>query len=320
MTMTISYPTMSDIDILLLVILLSLIEDELDDLVGNLESVLVCHIREQKCLNRSLPASKTRVRWHRFVEETPPTHFRHMFRMSEGVFEKLCKCIESTVSEEVFQPEAYLIEEDIGTDHKIPPICGEVKLAVTIRMLVGGSYLDLFGLFGVGTTHLYNTFHQVVQWILLTFEFPLVKWLREQNWAALESLALDYAKKTGGVFYGPFGSLDGIAVIIQSPTLDEVSDPGNYYCRKGFYALNIQAICDKKKHFLCCYPSNKGSTHDSAAFTNSRLFDLLLEMTDKFVARGLFLVGDTAYRLCPFLITALRYKLIGLSIVSNLKL
>jgi hypothetical protein len=34
--------------------------------------------------------------------------------------------------------------------------------------------------------------------------------------------------------------LDGLAVKIRCPTLsDLISDPGNYYCRKGFYALII---------------------------------------------------------------------------------
>jgi DDE superfamily endonuclease len=85
--------------------------------------------------------------------------------------------------------------------------------------------------------------------------------------------------------------------------LKEVADPGNYYCRKGFYALNVQAICDMSKQFLWCYPSNKGSAHDSAAFGGSRLYDLLKEKSNDLYNRGVFIVGDSAYGLTSFLLT-----------------
>ena len=173
-------------------------------------------------------------------------------------------------------------------------------LVISIRMVAGGSYLDLVPLFEVSSGHLYVIFHVFSDWVELTLEFPLVRWLREKRWNEINHLANQFAEKSDGVFYGPFAAIDGLAVRIRSPRLKEVTDPGNYYCRKGFYALNVQAICDKRKRFLWCYPSNKGSTHDSAAFSNSRLYDLLKEMIVDFEERGLFVVGDSAYGLAPF--------------------
>jgi hypothetical protein len=75
-------------------------------------------------------------------------------------------------------------------------------------------------------------------------------------------------------FLGCIGALDGLAVKIRCPMLsDLISDPGNYYCRNGFYdALNVQAICDKLLHrLLWVKTGNKGSTHDSTAFDGTRL-------------------------------------------------
>ena len=135
------------------------------------------------------------------------------------------------------------------------------------------------------------------------FEFPLAKWLRERNWNVLNGLASEFAEKSNGVFFGPFAAIDGLAIRVRSPRLADVPDPGNYYCRKGFYALNVQAICDKTKRFLWCYPTNKGSTHDSAAFAASRLHELLKEVAMELHRRGLFIAGDSAYSLSPFLIT-----------------
>ena len=69
------------------------------------------------------------------------------------------------------------------------------------------------------------------------------------------------------------------------------------------FAINVQGICYKLKRFLWCYPSNKGFTHDHAAFTGSRLYELLKEMAMELYDRGLFVAGDTAYGLAPFLVT-----------------
>jgi DDE superfamily endonuclease len=164
-------------------------------------------------------------------------------------------------------------------------------------MLAGGSCLDLVPLFGVSASYLYVLFDDFFQWILSSFQFPLVQWLRNRNWEPLQQLANMNADKTSGEFYGVFGLLDGLAVRIQCPHLSEVSDPGNYYCRKGFYALNVQAICDKHKRFLWCYPSNKGSTHDSAAFAGSRLHDLLVEVATS-LKNLVFLLLETPPMFC----------------------
>jgi hypothetical protein len=126
--------------------------------------------------------------------------------------------------------------------------------------------------------------------------------IHNNNWTALGGIATPFSYTSNGILAGIVGALDGIAIRIRSPTLAEVSDPGNYYCRKGFFALNVQAICDHAKKFLWCYTSNKGSTHDSVAFTNSRLYSLLLARNPSLQQKGFYLVGDSAYNLTPFLL------------------
>jgi hypothetical protein len=288
-------------DALLLLFVLSALQLDVDDSIIHLDSLLVRHIREQHRLNRALPMDKTRTTWSAFSDSLSDNHFRRMFRMTRSMFGKLCYLILMRIGKEAFRCEAFLVEK--SSDGSSPYIAGEIKVAISIRMLAGGSYLDLGPLFKVSVSHLYNIFDQFLNWILLTLEFPLVKWLRQRDWAALTKLANEFAEKTNGVFYGPFTSLDGLAVRVRSPRFSEVPDPGNYYCRKGFYALNVQAMCDMKKRFLWCYPSNKGSTHDSAAFTGSKLFELLTELAGELHDRGLFIAGDSAYGLTPFLVT-----------------
>jgi DDE superfamily endonuclease len=235
-----------------------------------------------------------------FSSSLPGKHFRRMFRMSLQAFNLLCSRISTAISEERFRPEALYPPRD---DVKVPGIPGEVKVAVAIRMLAGGSYLDLAPLFDVSTSHLYQILDDFLSWILDTFEFPLVGWLRQRKWHEITSRAAAFAEKTDGVFYGPFAALDGLAVRVRCPSESDVGDPGNYYCRKGFHAINVQGICDKSKRILWCYPSNKGSTHDSAAFAGSKLYELLKEVSTELYNCGCFVVGDSAYAISSFLIT-----------------
>ena len=291
-------------DVMLILLALQLLSYEVDDNISDVESDLKAHINEQRRLNRSLPDDKVRVTWESFCSRLSESHFRRMFRMTQNMFKGLCNRIIDCIGSDVFRSEQYLREKTGGEERigKSPLISGEVKCALSIRMLAGGSYLDLVPLFNVSSGHLYVVLETFLAWILATFEFPLTRLLRDQNWSALQELAAEFAAKTDGVFYGPFGALDGLAVRIRSPSLKEVSDPGNYYCRKGFYALNVQAICDMKKRFLWCLTSNKGSTHDSTAFANSRLYGLLQELASDLYEKGLFIVGDSAYGLTPFLL------------------
>jgi DDE superfamily endonuclease len=296
----------SFVELQLLLLVIQLLNWQMDDLIEGLESTLLLHVREQQRLNRSLPQEKTRPTWEAFSGRVSTIHFRRMFRMSIEAFTALCKCISTKVGEDRFRSEEFLLKQEQGSDdeeRKIPHIPGEIKVAIAIRMLAGGSYLDLVPLFEVSTSHLYNIFHTFLAWILQSFEFPLVPWLRATNWPAINHLADLYAEKSNGVFFGPFCALDGLAVRVKCPTERDVADPGNYYCRKGFFALNVQAICDRSKRFLWCYPSNKGSTHDSVAFTSSKLYELLKELSNEFYSRGLFIAGDSAYNLTSFLVT-----------------
>ena len=242
-------------DIIITVFALHIIGDELDGLICKYESLLAAHVKEQRRLNRALPAEKKRIPWSHFCLQISDHHFKRMFRMEPAVFKLLCQKVCSAVGEDTFKPEDFLMRTG-GANRVMKRISGEIKMAFCIRMLAGGSYLDLVPLFHTSTGYLYQVFDVFLGWILCTMDFPLVGWLREQNWNAVESLANSFAEKSNGVFYGPFGALDGLALRIKSPTLSEVADPGNYYCRKGFYALNVQAICDRHKRFLYCYPSN----------------------------------------------------------------
>jgi len=262
------------------------------------------HIKEQRRLCRSLPLEKRRVTWTGFCNRVSDSHFRRQFRMSRRAFSNLCSTLSACIGEHTFRPEdgLYSTSNAESLQRRGGLVPGEVKVAISLRILAGGSYLDLSPLFEVSSAHIYQIFEQFLDWVLKALEFPLARYIYDENWEALKGISDEFSYGSNGVFSGIIGALDGLAVRIRSPLLTEVSDPGNYYCRKGFFALNVQAICDRSRRFTWVYTSNKGSTHDSVAFTNSRLYSLMSAKAVLLEQQGIYLVGDSAYNLTPFLL------------------
>lgn len=293
-----------DMELLALTIFFRLAAEAVELIEHEENTRLLDHINEQRRMCRNLPIDKNRPTWTTFSYSISETHFRRQFRMSRSAFSHLCTLLSAAASEASFRPEHSLLStrNAASLQRRGGLISGEVKAAISLRLLAGGSYLDLAPLFSVSGSYIYIIFDEFLQWVLKAFEFPLVKHIQEENWTALQRIAEPFSYASNGVFIGILGPLDGLAVRIQSPHLSEVPDPGNYFCRKGFFALNVQAICDRIKRFTWCYPSNKGSTHDSVAFSNSRLYSLLMEKATILEEKGFYLLGDSAYNLTPFLL------------------
>lgn len=101
------------------------------------------------------------------------------------------------------------------------------------------------------------------------------------------------------------GAIDGSHVRIEAP-VDSAADYFSHYQQHDFI---IQAVVNGKKHFLdfaCGFP---GSMHDGCVLRQSRIFtraewgELLTIPTENVSGRqiGLYLVGDSAYPLSPWL-------------------
>jgi hypothetical protein len=127
-------------------LLLLVMQSQMKELVSEMESLLASHVREQRRLNRALPRDVDRVTWRAFVGKISDEHFRRMFRMHRPSFDKICAKISHHIGEDVFKSESYILQHHPGHRRLM---AGEVKVAVSIRMLAGGSYLDLVPMFGV---------------------------------------------------------------------------------------------------------------------------------------------------------------------------
>ena len=278
------------------------------------KSLLSLHVQQQRRLNRCLPMRQLRPTWEVFSTRLSDKVFRKMFRMPPLSFQHLCSHVEASVGKFTFRSEITFFQDSRnqeflnsvpakGMQHVGGMLVGELKLAILLRLLAGGCYLDMVGMFFVSERSVFNVFHETVKWILKSFTFPLRRIIELQDWSKLHEIAADFGKRTDGVYNGCFGAIDGLALRVKCFSTSEVPDPGNYYCQKGFYALNVQAICDQKKRFLWCSTGHKGGTHDSRAFMETKLYDLLDKFAAELQREGLYLAGDSAYALMIFLLT-----------------
>jgi len=230
-------------DLQFMMMFLIMADDIVDTIDEEESSTLQDHINEQQRLCRSLPLEKTRPTWIGYCNRVSDSHFHRQFRLSRNAFSRLCSILSTVVGEGTFRRENSLQMtcNAASLQSRGGLIPGEIKVAIALRVLSGGSYLDLMPLFDVSVPYIYVILDQFLEWMTAAFHFPLWGFLLHDNWDALGAIAEPFSYGSNGAFSGIIGALDGLAIRIRSPSLQKVSDPGNYYCRKGFFALNVSA-------------------------------------------------------------------------------
>ncbi len=163
------------------------------------------------------------------------------------------------------------------------------RLAITLRILAGGSYIDQMLSFRIGRSTTYAIFHENVRAIFDEILMPRVP-VNEPD--ALEMLTADFhsSRKPANLLRGCIGALDGIVIAIQKPPDEYV--PRTFYCRKGIYALPVKAIVNARYRFVYMTSKCVGSTHDSVAFHVSALARKL-GMEACLTGTGLLQIGHT---------------------------
>ena len=129
-------------------------------------------------------------------------------------------------------------------------ISGEIKLAIALRMLAGGTSLDLSVIFDVHERHCRTIFNDVLHnWIvkLNIGSIDIASYLNNED--KMKSVSNGFSQRSNGVLKGAIGAIDGWLVKIHRPLVyrDQVKSPSTFFSRKGFYALNVQCMVDHEK-------------------------------------------------------------------------
>ena len=131
-------------------------------------------------------------------------------------------------------------------------IHGEVKLAITLRLLDGGDALDLGVMFDITPDHCTKIMHYVlVHWVIKANigDINMIKYLGDKN--AISKASTDFSKRYNGVLIGAIGTLDGRLVRVVRPGFRSfVTNPVSFFSSKGFNTRNVQCAVDHKKKVL----------------------------------------------------------------------
>jgi len=109
----------------------------------------------------------------------------------------------------------------------------------------------------------------------------------------------EFSKARG--FPNVIGALDGSYIKIRAPKKDAAS----YICRKQFYAIHLQAVCNIKSIFTHCYAGHAGSVHDVRVFRNSALARYI-EMPNEYFPFDTHIITDAAYAIHPHVMVPFR--------------
>jgi len=174
---------------------------------------------------------------------------------------------------------------------------GEVRTAMVLRCLGGGSYLDICAAFGVSPSTMYNCLWEVIDAVNASPTLNLCFDLGDPAWRRRTAQGFQSSRKTP--FDNVLGAIDGIAVQQEQPLATDLPCVADCYSRKGFYAFNTQAICNSNYEFTWMSCKSPGSCHDSAAFTTTDLGTMLMDndnpVTAQLIAAGYCIAGDDAY-------------------------
>lgn len=265
---------------------------------------------------RRAVTKKPRIKWSVLSANFSDEKFRRTFRMTRECFQQLCFKIERAIGEKEFRSEDYLQDPSNYRDFRLYKshmirfggyISGEIKLAITLRLLAGASYLDLELIFKVPNHTIYRIFHHVLkQWICNDKVLQIDFYKDGSDIAAMKQTSKSFAQGTSkGIIGGCIGAIDGLLIKMEAPSKsrDNVKNVSNFYSRKGYYAINTQVIVDKQKRVLWFAIKSKGSEHDSSAFKVTSLYHNLVKSHQWYIDHGFYLIGDSAYAQRPFLIT-----------------
>jgi hypothetical protein len=212
--------------------------------------------------------------------------FRKMYRMTPEAFLELANKITPFV----------IVNEKMAIASTGAPIPVELRLSLTIRFLAGGSYLDIFTKHQVGISTVYEILWDTCEAIgkAIPINFPF------NSTDEMEKLEREFSSKCKGQLAGCVGAIDGLAIKIEQPKLTDAINPKSYYNRKGFFSMNLQAMCDATRKFTYASLKCCGSTHDSLAFAVSTLAAFL---DSGKLPSGYWIAADEAYALSEQMIT-----------------
>ena len=185
--------------------------------------------------------------------------------------------------------------------HLRKPVVVQQRLAITIWcMATCADYRTIGHLFGVAKCTVCTIIHDTCAAFVKVFLSRIIKFPTEE---ALKRTIAGFDLKWQ--FIQCAGAIDGCNIPVKPPSQHHT----DYYNRKGWYSVILQAVVDHDYLFMDIMVGWPGSVHDARVLANS---DLYQKATDKQILNSEsrrilekniypFLIGDSAYPLTSWI-------------------
>lgn len=184
---------------------------------------------------------------------------------------------------ERYSESAFIPQQDGG---------GRMRVGAEIEMYAYVWYIsntctfrELGNLFGIAKSTAWSVVSRVAKW-LVSISHSFIKW-PEGNMVNVTAQKFQSHRGIPRVI----GAIDCTHVKIRPPT----ENSEDYFNKKKYYSLVIQAVVDDDKKFIDVFCGEPGSLHDSRVLRRSELFRKARENENQLFPNGTFLIGDSAY-------------------------
>mmetsp|Transcript_5064 Transcript_5064/g.6216 ORF Transcript_5064/g.6216 Transcript_5064/m.6216 type:complete len:431 (-) Transcript_5064:79-1371(-) len=247
-------------------------------------ALAICLEEEENHSRESSPRTiPTRKNWLEHVAQVGRRVFKKMYRLDLENFNRLLGYIRDEITTENVE----MARRSSGSE-----VCAEVRLAMTLRYLAGGSmWWDIRLIFNISVNEFYSSVWRVVEAINNYEGFKVVFPIDDEE-KLTEIEGVFRSKSSHGMITGCVGAIDGCLLWQKNPGI-AVHNPNRYYCaRKEKHALLLMAIVDADRRIIFYDISCTPSTHDSLAWDSTPL-------AQRFAAGDLcerfFIFGDSAF-------------------------
>ena len=183
------------------------------------------------------------------------------------------------------------LSNELQKDSRGLSLSVELQIVLTLRFYATGSFEKVIGdLFGISESVTCVTIHRVTKAIACLKS----RILRMPHSHEIDLIRRQFYDLSS--FPQVIGAIDGSHVRILCPSKDIAQI---FYNRKGYYSINVQAVCDAQLLFRNIVARWPGSTHDARIFSNSSLRS---DFESNVYAPNV-LLGDSGYRCTSYLLT-----------------
>ncbi|KAL2085970.1 hypothetical protein ACEWY4_019290 [Coilia grayii] len=219
--------------------------------------------------------------WDTIVPDFTETQFIQNFRVSREAFDYISNEVKGVMVK-------------INTNYRVSvPLKKRVAIALW-KLATGCEYRTISHLFGVGLSTVFNCVQDFCNAVISVL---LQKHIAIPDSTKLKDMATYFLKR----WRVPqcVGAIDGSHIPIIAPE----EYPRDFFNRKGWHSIVLQAVVDGKGMFWDICVGYAGSVHDARVLRQSYLWELLSDgellgqnkMNISGVNVGYYLIGDPAY-------------------------